>query len=615
MITVVAAFWILGGNSPWLTSQTSKPSVTQLQEKVYPLTKAMEVVGQSAVLDGHGATLTGSGKGIGLHIGPYGHITVKNLKLSGFATAVLAQSCPDLTLQNVFVTGSEVAIRLEKVSGGLIQGMQVHGCGTGAAMESCTKVIFEKSDLSQNRQFGLQVASCSSCVIRDNKMAAIGEDSKSAGSPTGCGISITDSLHSQVLRNVAIHCKSFGIEVSSSSPPTSSDNTIQANEISWTLSGTGLAVRSEADDKILSNAAGFCKVGFQLTSLAKATVNGNLAVGNNESGLIDEKGVANTYDSNAFVAENGGPVAMELKGSEGVASGIRLLQNVFMGYLRPLKIENVSPMTMQSNSFPWLKSADLGDIAAVTGKMPIALDNRNEKPELMDLVNPVGSVAQLPTIYDRFGGVNVASPQQGDIELVVEGSLSGAFEGEQEVLARYKGPLPIDLSFPSRFEMFLRVQPVGAKPVNLTMTALLGDNSMAKDMAADDSGDTLFTPSYAIDGDTITTDNAWKPPKGKAGEWWEVDLKGDKVMTAFSIMPSLASPNDFWTKFHIAISSTGLFKGEETTVLTETNWPAKPGPLRIYRFPPVTGRYIRIYGDVDQQGVQLKQFGVYGVKQ
>lgn len=201
------------------------------------------------------------------------------------------------------------------------------------------------------------------------------------------------------------------------------------------------------------------------------------------------------------------------------------------------------------------------------------------------------------------------------MEIVVEGSLTGNFLGEEEVLARFKGELPVELTWPPKFEMVVRVRQIAQKPAYVSFLALLGDNSMAHDRPADDSGDTLFTPGRAVDGDTTSPDHAWSPPRGRAGEWWEVDLKYDRTIEAFSVLPGPEKPDGFWQKFHISVSSSGLFKGEEITVVTETDWTQKPGPLRVYRIPPVVGRYVRIYGDQNQQGVQLQQFGVYGVKQ
>lgn len=611
MITLVVVASIWGGQSPLQTPKTKSPSTIQLQEKVYPLSKAMEITGDGTVLDGHGATLTGSGKGVGLHLSQSSHITIKNLNLRGFATGIAAQNCPELTLQNVTATNFDTAIRLDNVAGGLLQGIQAHGGSVGVKLTGCSKLIFEKSDVSQNSQCGIEMSGCTTSIVRDNRANAIAADSG-----TGTGISLIDCVHDQIMRNVAVRCRSFGIRIANSKPDTAADNTVQGNETSWTATGVGLSLSGESADNILDNTSGFCQLGYELEGVTASLVKGNLAVGCIQCGLKDELGKKNTYDSNVFVAESGGPLAVSIKGSTTVATEDRLTKNVFMGFLKPLRIENANPLTLQSNDFPWCKTNQLDDLAEVIGKKPIALDSHNDKPaDAQDFVPANGPVAQLPSIYNHLGGVRMSSSKATEMEVVVEGSLSGAFQGEQEELARFKGQLPVELTFPPRFELFVRVREIAEKPSFITLFALLGDNSMARDMPADDSGDTLFKPGYAVDGDVTTTDNAWAPPNGNAGEWWEVDMKSDRNMTAFSVLPNPAHPDDFWKKFHIAVSTSGLFKGEETTVVTESDWLKHPGPERFYRFAPVTGRYIRIYGDVDQQGVQLKQFGVYGVKQ
>ncbi len=207
----------------------------------------------------------------------------------------------------------------------------------------------------------------------------------------------------------------------------------------------------------------------------------------------------------------------------------------------------------------------------------------------------------------------MATLQKPGSEVVVEGSLSGAFQGEEEVLARYKGDLPAEITFPPRIVSQVRIR--GALQGRAAFLALLGDHSMARNMPAEDSEDTLITPGLAVDGDSTSLSHFWAPKSGAAGTWWGVDLKGDHTVSAVAILANVAAPNNFWGKFHVAVSSTGLFRGEETTVVAETNWEKKPGPLRVYRFAPTVARYIRVIGDEDRKDVQLQQFSVYGTGQ
>jgi len=80
-----------------------------------------------------------------------------------------------------------------------------------------------------------------------------------------------------------------------------------------------------------------------------------------------------------------------------------------------------------------------------------------------------------------------------------------------------------------------------------------------------------------------------------------------------TITPSLDNPDGFWSKFRIQVSMTGYFQGEEKTIVTETNWSQRQGPIRIYNIEPVVGRFIRIIGDEDKAGVRLVQFRAYGL--
>jgi len=85
----------------------AKPQVIQLEAKVYTRTSPIEISSNGAVLDGHGATLKGPGTGIGVHVGNYKGVTIKNLKIVGFATGLLANGASGLKLVGVTILGAE----------------------------------------------------------------------------------------------------------------------------------------------------------------------------------------------------------------------------------------------------------------------------------------------------------------------------------------------------------------------------------------------------------------------------------------------------------------------------------------------------------------------------
>ncbi len=575
----------------------------------------MELIKNGMVLDGHGATLQGNGASSAIHVGAFTNITIKNLKIEGFATGVLAEGSSSLTLTNITIvgtdssTGTSTGLRLEKVSGSAVQGANIKSCESGAILSGCSKVTVEKCDLSHNRTLGLLLDNSSTCLIRDNRIAFTGQNSADASKT--CGVDLENaSNHNQLLRNIVVQGKGSGIAIGLSTTAPSTDNTLDTNDTSWN-SGDGFYIKGQAENRLVGNMAAHCLIGIHLTSSSKASINGNILVGNRTSGVSDEQGVTNTYESNIFAMDTGSGIAMNFKGTSGNAAGIRLFENVFIDYAKPLRVENTSPMTLQTNTFSGAQSLEIEDLADITGPKPLALNSQNDKPKSGPFITSLGMLAALPSLYDHLCGISVSAMAKPDTEVVVEGSLTGAFQGEEEILARYKGELPVEITFPPRTITNIRIKGVPQTPA--AFLVLMGDQSLAKGKEAEDSSDTISVPNEAVDGDTQSVDHGWRPKFGKAGEWWQVDLKSIQTLTAFAIHPEVRNPNSFWSKFHIQTSPTGEFKGEETNVITETNWSAKPGPVRTYRISPIAARFVRVVSDVDQEGVILSQFGVYGL--
>jgi len=73
--------------------------------------------------------------------------------------------------------------------------------------------------------------------------------------------------------------------------------------------------------------------------------------------------------------------------------------------------------------------------------------------------------------------------------------------------------------------------------------------------------------------------------------------------------------HDWYGKFHIEVSTTGAFSGEQTTVATETSWDtARSGGQSVsYIFSPIQARYMRIVSDIDQNWVKLEELEVYRI--
>ncbi len=293
------------------------------------------------------------------------------------------------------VSGAGSGLRLEKVAGGLIQGIQAHTCATGVQLVGCSKVILEKSDLSQNVQHGSVLSDAARCVVQDNRINSIGEGA--SGSSDSAGILIDGaSTENQVLRNVVARCKGHGILVKGPSATPQNDgvgNTLQGNDASWVDDGVGFEVDSVGGTNLIDNVAGHCQVGMKLDGATKTALRGNLLVGNLQFGIEDDRGVKNSYETNTFGRDTGGPIAIYLKGKEGDVANTRLFRNTFLDYLKPLIIENSSPCTLQSNIFSGSQSLNINDLAQVTGVKPFALDNSDDKPNSGPFVASLGQIS------------------------------------------------------------------------------------------------------------------------------------------------------------------------------------------------------------------------------
>jgi hypothetical protein len=130
----------------------------------------------------------------------------------------------------------------------------------------------------------------------------------------------------------------------------------------------------------------------------------------------------------------------------------------------------------------------------------------------------------------------------------------------------------------------------------------------------------------ADDGDIEDPAKTWAPNPPDAGQWWQVDLGATQPIAQLAVYSSAGNPHDWYSAFHLEVSPTGAFAGEQTRVALETNWDetrahADYGMQRlsgfvdhcVYTFAPVTGRYVRLVSDVHQDFVQLQEVLVYGL--
>lgn len=659
-----------------LLGQTALPAqVTKslkLAPREYRVTAPLEVSGTNVVLDGGGATLRGSGKGVGIHVGAGQKITIKNLKVIGFRWGIVAEGTKSLTLDGVTSNGNanypEAAtgkivmdmeggkepdygggFLLRGVVGGLLTNLDAHAQWNGVTLSGCSKVVLEKSDLSKNDDTGLHLWNSSDNEIRDNRITWIGigivrtgQFAHKGGDQAGILLE-HDSSRNRFLRNNLVHCvgdgvflranelapmpaadaRKQGVKTAGEAPillPThpSNDNLFQENDASFAEDANSFESDFCSGNRFENNVAAFSNYGFWLGFSRNTSVKGNLIVGNRTRGIQLDNGWSNTVEGNTFVRDIGSPTAMYFSdeeanaahpnhGAQNPSGDLRIFSNTFVGFVRPFRFVQTTPATVQSNTFVEAPSVEPDALAEVTGPKPLMVSNEVEVHTSPDFAASRGEFAPSPGWLDTYGGVAISRLDPKAKEAIVEASLTGRFDGEQFELARVTGPATV--TFPPRAGAILRVR--GAENTAASYLAQYGDRSFAKRKLVQASSHEEVADN-ANDGDWSTPEKSWRP-NDAAGEWWAVDLGADREITSFTVAPSVANPHDFWSKFRIEISKTGLFTGEQLAVVTETDWDKRPGPIRTYRISPLKGRYVRIIGDVGQKSVQLQELGVYGI--
>jgi hypothetical protein len=130
----------------------------------------------------------------------------------------------------------------------------------------------------------------------------------------------------------------------------------------------------------------------------------------------------------------------------------------------------------------------------------------------------------------------------------------------------------------------------------------------------------------ADNGDTKDPTMTWVPEPPDAGQWWQVDLGAPRAIAQVAVYPYAGNSADWYEVFHLEVSSTGAFTGEQTRIPLETRWHETVNHADyemqrlsgfldhcVYTFPPVTGRYVRLVGDVQHNFAQLQEVLVFGL--
>jgi parallel beta-helix repeat protein len=126
------------------------------------------------------------------------------------------------------------------------------------------------------------------------------------------------------------------------------------------------------------------------------------------------------------------------------------------------------------------------------------------------------------------------------------------------------------------------------------------------------------TPEKAVDGVVFSEPSAWFPtdngfpPSIFPGDYWQVDLGSATTVAEVMVYPYYINPGDFPTQYHIDVSTTGAFAGEQVRIVTELSRPSIRAV--VYDFTPVTARYIRLASDQARGWARMMEFAAFATQ-
>jgi len=119
------------------------------------------------------------------------------------------------------------------------------------------------------------------------------------------------------------------------------------------------------------------------------------------------------------------------------------------------------------------------------------------------------------------------------------------------------------------------------------------------------------TAGQAVDGVVYDVASSWAPAELGNGDYWQVDLGSQVTVAEVVIFPFFGNLHDFPYQYHVDLSATGEFLGEQVRLATETHRVHRP--LVVHSFFPQQGRYLRLVSDEPQPRlyVRMSELAVY----
>lgn len=512
----------------------------------------IQIYADNITLDGTGVTLNGDGKGYGISMNGHTGLTLRNFNVSGYFYGIRISNASNVLIQNSNISGNYK----DTTTGFLDIGLDEH-YGGGILFNNVSFSTVQDNTLT-NQSTGLEmIASNNNRVL--NNVTSSGPEVNESGQNSCWGVRLSASSSNLVRGTIADYVDRRRYNLDSGD------------------SAGILLVSGSNSNRIISNSLTHSGDGFFIGNSCQRASNNNYIYGNDGSFSPHNAFECTFSEGNVFERNraNGSDYGFWLGYSHNTrVTGNEINDNVNVG----IGIEHG-----RSNEF------DRNTISR--NQLGIRLwadDNNCPWPEC----GPA-----CPSSDYRIHHNNITLNTRG---LSIENSTNVAVSRNQ---------LSNNVSQNVYFSGSSSSITVAHNNLACQNTIAVSENLAYGKTATASRG--AASAARAVDGVVFNENSSWVPdnPLG-TGDYWQVDLGAASSLSEFVIYPYFINLGDFPLRFHIDVSTTGAFAGEQVRVVTETARPIRQ--TLVYHVAPTSGRYIRLVSDDPPRNwIQMMEFAAF----
>jgi parallel beta-helix repeat protein len=521
----------------------------------------IQIHADNVTLDGSGVTLAGDGKGYGISMNGHTGLTLKNINVGGYFYGVRISNASGVLIQNSNISGNHK----DTTTGFLDIGLDEH-YGGGILFDNVSHSTVQDNTLT-NQSTGLEmVASDNNHVL--NNVTSSGPEVNERGQNSCWGVRLSASSSNLVRGTIAdyVDRRRYGLDSGDSAGI--------------------LLVRGSHNNRVISNSLTHGGDGFFIGNSCEMASNNNYVYGNDGS----------FSPHNAFECTASSGNVFERNTASGSDYGF------WLGYSRNTRVtgneisDNVQAGIAVANGRG--NELDRNTISRNQVGVHLWADDNNNCP-----ATECG--AACPSSDYRIHHNNITLNTRG---LWVENSTGVAVSRNQ-----LGNNVNQNIYFAGANSLVtvahnnLACQNTIAVPENLAYgkQATSSRGSGKAESGGEDRA------ALAVDGVVFDESSSWSPAGTLyQGGYWQVDLGATYSLSEFVIYPYYINLGDFPLRFHIDVSATGQFAGEQVRVVTETARPIRQ--TLVYDFAPVSGRFVRLVSDEPARDwVQMMEFAAF----